>query len=108
MTLINLIHFFRTDGDKDKFFEKNSLDPESEVVEIYMEKPFSVNKEIKIFEIEKTKGKIEFVANNIKYYNLFDFYFFLDFIEDSKATESTNLTELKLSEILINYSINDS
>ena len=106
MTLTELIHYFRANGNQDEFFENNSLNTESEVVEIYMQKPFSLENEIQLLEIEKTEGKVEFEIDNIKYYNLIDFYYFLDFIEDSKKQKNENLTDIKLAEILLNYCIN--
>jgi hypothetical protein len=108
MTLTELINYFRTKGNQEEFFKNNSLNIESEVVEIYMQKPFNIGNNIEFFEIEKTEGKIEFEFQNVKYYNLTDFYYFLDFIEDSKTKVNENLTDLKLSEILLNYCINDA
>lgn len=108
MTLIELINYFRKNGNQEEFFKDNSLNLESEVVEIYMQKPFNIENKIELFEIEKTNGKIEFEFNNVKYYNLIDFYYFLDFIEDSKTKVNKNPTDLKLAEILLNYCINDA
>ncbi|WP_299247021.1 hypothetical protein [uncultured Aquimarina sp.] len=105
MTLIELIHYFKINGNQDEFYKNNSLDLASEIIEIYMEKPFNTKNKIALFEIEKTQGKVEYEVENIKYYNLIDFYYFLDFIEDSK---NKNLTNEKLAEILLNYCINDA
>ena len=105
MNLIELISYFRSEGDQDEFFKGKSLDPESEVIEVYMEKPFDISKEIKFFEIETTEGNIEFEYNNAKYFNLFDFYFFADFIEESKSR--LDVSDKEFAEILLNYSIND-
>ena len=107
MTLIELIKYFRTGGDEDQFFNENSLDSESEVVEIYMSKPFGIENEILLIEAEKTGGQIEFELENVKYYNLTDFYYFHDFIEDSKTKKHAHLSERKLAEILLDYCLND-
>lgn len=106
MTITELIQHFRTNGNKEEFFNKNSLDIKSEVIEIYMRKPFNIENQISFFEIKKTKGNIEYEFDNIKYYNLIDFYYFLDFIEESK--EKKNLTDEKLAELFYNYCINDA
>ena len=106
MNLIELISYFRLDGDQEEFFLSNSLDPESEVIEVYMERPFDISKEIKFFEIETTEGNLEFEYNNVKYFNLFDFYFFADFIEESKS--KLDLSDKEFAVILLNYSINDT
>ena len=106
MTIIELINYFRTNGDQEEFFKNNSLDTESEVVEIYMRKPFNIHNEIRFFEIEKTEGNIEYEIDAVKYYNLIDFYYFLDFIDESKVNKS--LSDEKLAEIFYNYCINDA
>jgi len=106
MTLTELIHYFRSNGDQNKFFKIHSLDTESEVVEIYMQKPFNIENNIRLFEIEKTEAKIEFEVESVKYFNLTDFYYFLDFIEESKRNEK--LTDGKLAEILLDYCVNDA
>lgn len=108
MTLTELINYFRATGNLKEFFENNSLDIESEVVEIYMKKPFNVENKIEFFEIEKTEGKIEFEADGIKFYNLIDFYSFLDFIEESKTQSQVKLTDKELAEKLLNYCIKDA
>ncbi|MEF3078663.1 hypothetical protein [Winogradskyella poriferorum] len=106
MTIIELIHYFRTNGNQEDFFKNNSLETDSEVVEIYMCKPFNINNEISFFEIEKTQGNIEYEIDNVKYYNLIDFYYFIDFINESKANKG--LSDEKLAEIFYNYCINDA
>ncbi|AGC76102.1 hypothetical protein LX97_00777 [Nonlabens dokdonensis] len=108
MNLAELIKYFKENRSKEEFFKNNHLNMESEVVEIYMQKPFSLNNKVKFLEIEKTKGTIEFDINNVKYYNLIDFYAFLDFIKDSMESSNDNLTDAQLAKILLDYCINDA
>jgi hypothetical protein len=108
MTITELIKYFRNNGNKNEFFENNSLDPESEVIEIYMREPFGIEKEIKLFEIEKTGGNLTYIHENIKYQNIIDFYYFMDFIEESKIGKHKYLTNEKLAKIFLNYCINDA
>ena len=108
MTIKELIQYFRTNGNKAEFFEKNNLDIESEVIEIYMQKPFDLENEIRLFEIEKTEGNLKYEYENCEYYNLIDFFYFFDFIEESKAKKNEKLTNEKLAEIFLNYCINDA
>ena len=108
MILPELIHYFRTNGNKEEFFKIHSLNSESEVIEIYMQKPFNSNNKIEFFEIEQTEGKIEFIINNIKYYNIIDFYYFFDFITESQSLEQKTTTDEELAQILLSYSINDA
>ncbi|MBC8753870.1 hypothetical protein H2O64_04260 [Kordia sp. YSTF-M3] len=106
MTLTELINYFRFDGNQKEFFKTYSLNTESEVIEIYMQKPFNIENNLAFFEIEKTEGLQEYEVENIKYYNLIDFYYFLDFIEDSKKNKK--LTDKELAEILLDYVVNDA
>ena len=108
MTITELINYFRNNGNKNEFFENNSLDPESEVIEIYMQEPLGIENEIKLFEIEKTGGNLTYINENIEYQNIIDFYYFMDFIEESKIGKNKDLTDEKLAEIFINYCINDA
>lgn len=108
MNLIGLIEYFRSGGDYEIFLKEYSLDIDSEVIEIYMVKPFSLNANITFFEIEKTNGKIEYEVNGIKYHNLFDFYYFLDVMGDVKNKSYDELSNEKLAKILLDYAVEDA
>lgn len=54
MKLAELIQFFRNGGSYEEFCQTQSLDTESEVVEIYMEQPVKIDNNLAFFEIEKT------------------------------------------------------
>ncbi|UPQ77337.1 hypothetical protein [Chryseobacterium nepalense] len=70
-----------------------------------MEKPVSFDQNIAFFEIEKTEGNIEYTYDDIDYSNLFDFYYFLDAIEESN---SKKLSTEQTSKILYDYAIHDA
>ena len=108
MKLVNLIHFFRTGGSYEQFCRSQSLDLESEVVEVYMGNPLDLNSEIAFFEIEKTEGKVEYLFKEIKYVNLFDFYYFLDTIEELKSNGNKSITDAEIAGILLSYARNDA
>lgn len=108
MKLLELITYFRMGGSYESFCKKQSLDIESEVVEIYMEKPFDLDNDLSFFEIEKTDGKIEYGVNGIKYYNLFDFYYFLDAIEESNSDKNKSLSENEIAKRFLSYAINNA
>lgn len=108
MKLINLVNYFRSGGSYEEFCQSQSLDTHSEVVEIYMEKPFDINNDLAFFEIEKTEGNIEYTNNGVKYFNLFDFYYFLDAIEESNNSDNQNLTDNIIAERLYDYAIKDA
>lgn len=108
MKLLELVKYFRRGGSYESFCITESLDQESEVIEIYMKQPLGLNSDLGFFEIEKTEGAYEFDSNNINYTNLFDFYYFLDAIEDSNNETNKNLTDEDLAKILYAYAVNDA
>jgi hypothetical protein len=108
MKLIELVNYFRKEGIYEEFCQSQSLSLESEVVEIYMEKPFSIDNNLVFFEIENTEGKIEYTFNGVKYFNLFDFYYFLDAIEESNNKEYMSLKDDEIANRLYDYAMNDA
>ena len=106
MKLIELVNYFRDGGSFEEFCQSQSLDKESEVIEIYMKKPLKLDNDLGFFEIEKTEGNIEYIHDDVEYSNLFDFYYFLDVIEDSNNNKS--LTDENIARLLYNYAINDA
>ena len=54
MKFVELISYFKKGGSFEEFCQSKSLDFESEVVEVYMEKPFNLANDLAFFEIEKT------------------------------------------------------
>lgn len=108
MKLVDLVSYFRKGGSFELFCQNNFLNSESEVIEIYMEKPFSLDKDIMFFEIEKTEGRVEYVSNNVTYHNLFDFYYFLDAVEESNDSQNKSMTDIDLANMLFSYAINDA
>ncbi len=108
MRLVELIDYFRKGGSFDEFCQSHSLNSDSDAIEIYMSEQLSVDNELAFFEIEETNGEVEFHNNGVRYFNLFDFYFFLDAIEESNNIENVLVTEAELAERLIQYAITDS
>ncbi|WP_025743163.1 hypothetical protein [Aquimarina pacifica] len=90
MKLVELIDYFRNDNSFESFCEMKSLDVDSEVIEVYMEKPFDLSNDLVFFEIEKTEGNIEYIYNSTKFFNLFDFYYFLDVMEKNQIMRIIN------------------
>lgn len=108
MKLVDLVHYFRNGGSYEEFCRSQSLELESEVIEVYMEMPFDLDNEIAFFEIEKTEGKVEYLFKETKYFNLFDFYYFLDTIEESKNSENKSLTDAQIASMLLSYARDDA
>ncbi|MEG1021959.1 MAG: hypothetical protein RSE50_10615 [Myroides sp.] len=108
MNLVELVRYFREGGNYQDFCELQFLDINSEVVEIYMRAPFELENELVFFEIEKTDGNLDFEFKGLMFSNLFDFYFFLDVIEESNNNENRKLSNVDIAKNLFNYAINDA
>ncbi|WP_286753994.1 MULTISPECIES: hypothetical protein [Sphingobacterium] len=108
MKLLELIDFFRDGGSFKEFCHLQSLHEQSEVIEVFMEIPLDIHNELRYFEIEKTGGSIEYSDNGINYHNLFDFYYFLDAIEEANNGQNRSLSNEELAELLYNYAIHDA
>lgn len=65
MKLLELVKYFRSGGSYENFCNEQLLDPDSEIVEIYMEEPLDINGNLGFFEIEKTEGAYEFFKATI-------------------------------------------
>lgn len=107
MILVDLVKYFRKGGTYEQFCKNHSLNLESEVVEIYMKKPFSIDNDLAFFEIEDTEGKIEYTINGESFYNLFDFYYFQDAIEESNSQNNILLSDDMVAKKLYDYAMND-
>lgn len=105
MNLINLVFFFRAGYSIDDFHQMNNLNKESEVIEIYMQKPFGIENELSFFEFEKAEGKIEYSSNGIVYHNLLDMHYFMDMVSEFLKT---SLTDEDIALRTLNYAINDA
>lgn len=108
MTLIDFVKYFRKGGKFEQFCIDHLLDFESEVIEIYMKKPFHIENEIAFFEIEKTEGDARFFCNGEFFYNFFDFFYFEDVIDESNSGAIINLNDEDIARILYSYGINDA
>jgi hypothetical protein len=106
MKLIDLIDYFRSEGNFDKFCKNNDLSSESEVIEIYAERPVTLNSQLGFFPIEETQGRIEIRIGGKAYRNLFSFFYFLDAIDEAKQMKHIGNEEL--AEKLFSYAINDA
>jgi hypothetical protein len=108
MKLLELINYFRKGGDFKIFCKEHSLNIDSEVIEIYMRAPFKLENELVFFEIEQTEGMLDFEFNGLIYSNLFDFYFFLDAIDESNNEENKKISDQEIAKNLLNYGLNNA
>ncbi|MBM3857858.1 MAG: hypothetical protein FJ390_07880 [Verrucomicrobia bacterium] len=107
MKLIDLVAYFRHGGTFENFCRTNGLNPESEVIEIYAQEPVGLESQLGFFPIEETKGRAEFLSDGIKYHTLFDFYYFLDAIEDV-ISKKIILKDSELAQTLLSYALKDA
>jgi hypothetical protein len=106
MKLIDLVSYFRHGGTFEDFCKTQGLNAESEVIEIYAQVPVGLESQLGFFPIEETEGKAEFSSNGIKYKTLFDFFYFLDVIEDLKGVQIPEDGEL--AQKLLSYALKDA
>lgn len=106
MKLIELIAFFRQGGSFSDFCRAQTLNEDSEVIEIYARGPVSLESQLGFFPIEETEGRVEFRSDGIPYHNLFDFFYFLEVMEDVKGNDES--TDSALAQKLFTYAIKDA
>ena len=106
MKLIELISFFRQGGAFADFCKEQRLNEEVEVIEIYAQEPVGLEAELSFFSIEETEGRIEFQSEGVRYHNLFDFFYFMEVIDDLKGSEEP--THAELAQKLFSYAIKDA
>lgn len=103
MDLIELVDKFKKGEKFEDFCKKENLNYSSEVIEVYMEKPLNLKSEVVFLDIEKTGGHLEYNINGTTFYNLFDFYYFQDFIN-----EANKLSSIEIADRILKYVINDA
>lgn len=108
MNLVQLVNYFRKGGVFNEFCHLQNLDLESEVIEIFMLAPLGLDNELAFFEMEKISEDIELVYESNVYVNLFNFYYFLDAIEESNSPQYLNLSDEEIARRLFDYAINDA
>ena len=106
MKLIELIAFFRQGGTFEDFCKAQALDEEAEVIEIYAREPVNLESQLGFFPIEETEGRVEFQSEGVPYHNLFDFFYFLEAMEDIKGNDEP--TDSELAQKLFSYAIKDA
>lgn len=103
MNLIELVSYFRKGNNLGSFTDKMKLDEESEVIFAFSKRPYKIEDSLLFFEFEKTEGKGIYNYDNEDCYCLFDFYYFLDVIE-----EASNISDIELANVIFNYIKNDA
>lgn len=106
MKLTGLVSYFRNGGTFEGFCEEQSLDVDSEVIEVYARTPVSLDSELGFFPVEETGGRAELQLEGLLYQNLFDFFYFLDVIEDVKKAPDQGDDEL--ARRLLSYALKDA
>ncbi|WBV58212.1 hypothetical protein PFY10_07110 [Chryseobacterium daecheongense] len=103
MNLQELINYFRKGGSYKDFCQEQSLDQTSEAIEAYMEQPLELNNNLAFFEIETTEGSLEFVKDGIRYYSLFGFPYFFNFLKEIR--DHQELSDKEVAELLFDHVI---
>jgi hypothetical protein len=105
MKLIDLVTYFRNGGTFKDFCNTQGLNVESEVIEIYAQVPVGLESQLGFFRIEDTQGKAEFSPNGVEYKSLFDFFYFLEAIQDLKGAQ---LSDGEVAQKLLSYALKDA
>jgi hypothetical protein len=106
MKLIDLVAYFRQGGTFEGFCRTQGLNVESEVIEIYAQEPVRFESQLGFFPIEETGGQAAFSSNGIRYKTLFDFFYFLEVIEDLKGAQLPD--DRELAQKLLSYALKDA
>lgn len=106
MKLIDLVAYFRQGGTFEDFCRTQGLNLESEVVEIYAQEPVGLESQLGFFPIQETGGQAAFSSKGIRYKTLFDFFYFLEVIEDLKGAQIP--TDGELAQILLSCAVKDA
>jgi hypothetical protein len=107
MKLIDLVSYFRQGGTFEDFCKTHSLNSEAEVIEIYAQEPVNLESSLGFFPVEETGGLVAYMSGGVKYRNLFDFFYFLDVIEEVKAKDAPP-KDAELAQILLSYALKDA
>ena len=106
--MVDLVKYFRLDGSFEKFCKDNSLNIDSEVIEIYGIPPLNMDSELGFFPVELTKGQVNYRSGDTDYISLFDFFFFMDAVKESKNEHNQHFSDIEIAEKLMGYAINDA
>lgn len=106
MKLIDLVAYFRHGGAFEDFCRIQRLNAKSQVIEIYAQEPVNLESQLGFFSIEETEGKAEILSDGIKYKTLFDFFYFLEVIEDLKGIQLPE--DAELAQKLLLYAMKDA
>jgi len=104
MTLPDLINHFREGGSYEAFCKTARLDSNAENLTIYMPKPFGLNSKLEFFDADQTAGKSPYAYNGSEFYNLFDFYYFMNIMKDNR---NEALSDIDLALRLLDYAEKD-
>lgn len=105
MKLVDIIDFLLNPEKLKQLYDQEKINPESELIGIYMKESLDVESEINLFGIEETSGYNKFEKSGIKYVSLFDVDLALQLAEDLKDLGYSNR---QIAERLVAYGINDA
>jgi len=106
MTLPDLINHFMEGGSYESFCKTARLDSDAEALTIYMPRPFGLNSKLEFFTLNETAGKSPFDYNGSEFYNLFDFYYFLNVVKE--AQRNPLITDVDLALKLLDQAERDA
>jgi hypothetical protein len=105
MNLVDLVSLFRRGETFEGFCEVQGLDESAEVIEIYAREPADLKAELRFFPIEESKGQVRFQWEGQLYQSLFDFFYFLDAMEE---VQDSKLSDFQVAQKLFDYAMKDA
>jgi hypothetical protein len=108
MNLIELVDHLRNSTTANKLLENEAPEIEEGLVDIYLLNEF-LTSEIIFFDMDKVpeKGLIFEVDGSI-YINLFPFSMTQEMVEEYATNYETELSDIEIAELLLDYRINDA
>lgn len=101
MTLPELINYFWMGNTYEDFCKTTGIKSEAEAIEIFAQKPFGLNSKLEFFKEDAIAGKTEYSYNGADFYSLFNFYYFLNAVQEGEKNET--LTDIDLSLRLLDF-----
>lgn len=108
MTYIDLVGFLINPEILKKLYSEMDVNPQSEVLLIYLKNALELDSEISIFEIEETEDDLVFEKEGVKYYQLFSIDYAIDLIENDLKLKNKGYSTREIAQRLLNYRLNDA
>jgi hypothetical protein len=105
MNLIKLVEILKSESELVKVITQEYPDLDIDYADVFFENEIDVNSSLMFFNAEELSGNIEFKVNGIKFINLFPLDYLLDYYNDIKCDDKT---DLEIATEIINYRLHNA